>query len=348
MDIIDNAGGNCHLTFIVRDDLYSQADVEQFANSYAFLANAFAAQPSSTLGEADVFYDDEMEEALNLGRGPLYQPREPWESAIIHRIDDRAKIHSKRIAVIAGDGSVASYDDIVHNRVDAIAAKLESIGITTGSRVAVLQEPTPDWVSEVGTPWARAVLVNEDTRGQVHKLHSNMKVVSISNNKRRPGYRTPICALPDTVSTILYTSGSSGTPKGIVLTHRRMKAWLEPCGMLYGMRTSGEVILQQSSQRFDMSLMQIFTALCFGGSVCLLPQIFRGDARVISETITLPNYNVYILEEQRRPLPAGLQRGIYIGGAGVAREYLNNPSLTAENSCPIHLPRLMTEPEAGI
>ncbi|KAI1209521.1 uncharacterized protein F4807DRAFT_467711 [Annulohypoxylon truncatum] len=410
VDILDNADGDCLLTFIVRDDIYTQEDVEQLAGSYVFLAEAFASKPSTTLGDTDMFDDAKINEALNLGRGSIYQSRQ-WGSTVIHRIDEIAKRHPKRTTVVSGDGNVTSYDDVVHRNVDAIVADLEAIGITTGSRVAVLQEATPNWVSSIlavmrigatylpldlGTPWARlaaivadcrpeAVLVDEHTRENAHKLGFNdMKAIEVGRTShRREGYRTPIYATPENDSMILYTSGSSGTPKGIVLTHQGIQSWLEPCKFL--------------SQGFDMSLMQICTALCFGGSVCLLPRKLRGDARAISAIITrhkylswlkygnsealrksswktalvggeplaasddlrfnhmygttestfcaansfqfqpnypagiaLPNYNVYILDEHRRPLPPGMQGEIYIGGAGVAREYLNNPSLTRQ------------------
>ncbi|KAK8038625.1 beta-ketoacyl synthase domain-containing protein [Apiospora rasikravindrae] len=388
---------------------------------------------------------------------------EPWGDTIIHRIDEVAKMHPERAAVVTLDGTSASYENVVHRRVDEICAELDSVGVKADSTVAVLQEPTPDWVSSIlaimrngatylpldlGTPWARlavmvkdcqpqAVLVDATTKGDVQKLGFGMKVVDVSNKKHRGSNKAPISAAPGAVSTILYTSGSSGVPKGIMLTHRGMKSWLQPCKTLYSMKKSGDVVLQQSSQGFDMSLMQLFTALCFGGSVCLLPRSLRGDARAISAAITrhhvthtygtpseylswlrygnlaalresswktalvggeplglsllrefaalgkgdlrfqhmygttestfcaavteldymkevgleptdllrprrrnfpagvaLPNYNIYILDEQRRPLPVGLQGEIYIGGAGVALGYLNNRALTAETFMP--------------
>ncbi|KAF2963349.1 hypothetical protein GQX73_g10225 [Xylaria multiplex] len=322
VDIVDNPDSHTHLTFIVRDDLYSQMDVERLAKSYTMLAEAFVAEPSATLGQAEIFDGAEIEEALNVGRGPLYESRQ-WGSTAIHQVDAMAERYSKTTAVIAGDGRAASYDEVVRNRVGVIASKLEA---------------------------------------------------------------------------------------------------------------AGEIVLQQSSQGFDTSLMQIFTALCFGGTLCLLPRKFRGDARAISETITrysvthtygtpsecfswlkygnlealrnsswktalvggeqlttpvlkefstlgkdglrfyhmygttestfcaavteldyvklasedasatsqpnyaagvaLPNYNVYILDEQRKPLPMGFLGEISIGGAGVAQGYLNNSSLTSEKFVP--------------
>ncbi|MFC4311930.1 AMP-binding protein, partial [Steroidobacter flavus] len=44
----------------------------------------------------------------------------------------------------------------------------------------------------------------------------------------------------------------------------------------------------------------------------------------------MPNRRVYILDRQNQPMPIGVTGEIYIGGAGVARGYLNREALTAE------------------
>ncbi len=45
---------------------------------------------------------------------------------------------------------------------------------------------------------------------------------------------------------------------------------------------------------------------------------------------SLPNVRVYLLDSQLRPAPIGVPGEICIGGAGVARGYLNQPELTAQ------------------
>jgi amino acid adenylation domain-containing protein len=48
----------------------------------------------------------------------------------------------------------------------------------------------------------------------------------------------------------------------------------------------------------------------------------------------IDNVNVYIVGEQMQPVPAGSSGELLIGGAGVARGYLNAPELTAERFLP--------------
>lgn len=48
----------------------------------------------------------------------------------------------------------------------------------------------------------------------------------------------------------------------------------------------------------------------------------------------IANVQMYVLDAQMEPLPLGVAGELYIGGAGVARGYLNQPELTAERFLP--------------
>lgn len=66
---------------------------------------------------------------------------------------------------------------------------------------------------------------------------------------------------------VLFTSGSTGQPKGIILEHSAICTH----ALVHGstMRYHGARVLQLATHTFDVAIMDLFTTLLFGGCVCI-------------------------------------------------------------------------------
>jgi len=81
---------------------------------------------------------------------------------------------------------------------------------------------------------------------------------------------------PDNAAWIVYTSGSTGIPKGVVLQHHALCTSLLAHGTAFGLEASHRV-LQFASHTFDVTIQEVFTTFFFGGCVCIPSEEDRLD-----------------------------------------------------------------------
>jgi amino acid adenylation domain-containing protein len=82
---------------------------------------------------------------------------------------------------------------------------------------------------------------------------------------------------------VIYTSGSTGRPKGTQMGHRSMVNLIEwHRGQL---SAQGQRVLQFAALSFDVAFQEIFSTLCTGGTLVLLDEWVRRDARALLELL---------------------------------------------------------------
>ena len=132
--------------------------------------------------------------------------------------------------------------------------------VTTAARLALLAPAL------VACPTVeRVVVVDDDASrdgGTNVPLHSWTEVTSHEPAPSRPRVDLDMAA-------ILYTSGSTGQPKGVVLTHRNLIVGAESVSHYIG-NTADDVILSVLPLSFDAGFSQLTTAFNVGAHVVLM------------------------------------------------------------------------------
>jgi pyochelin synthetase len=83
-----------------------------------------------------------------------------------------------------------------------------------------------------------------------------------------PGYTPVAGASPDDLAYVLYTSGTTGEPKGVMISHRSVANVVADCNERYAV-TPAERFIALSAFNFDLSAYDVFGALSAGAALVL-------------------------------------------------------------------------------
>jgi amino acid adenylation domain-containing protein len=207
-------------------------------------------------------------------------------------LEARASEMPRKIALICGEErhTYAELDE----RARRFARLLYDGGILPGDRVAICLENSADAVIALfGVLKANAVffIVNPQARLEyrnqlirdsgaaavVERDAAGKPFITRITNPRRGGpFATDID--PD-LAALVYTSGSSGTPKGVMLTHRNLTFAAESI-CTYLQNTADDVILSVLPLSFTYGLGQVTTAF-YAGATLMLERSFTYPRAVL-------------------------------------------------------------------
>ncbi|MEU1513109.1 amino acid adenylation domain-containing protein [Streptomyces sp. NPDC005811] len=211
------------------------------------------------------------------------------EASVVHMVVRHARTRPDAVAVRSARGAL-TYREL-WRRALVVAAALEEAGVGPGDRVALMAARTPDTVAgalAVMALGAAYVPVDPEHPGEraaavlagaapTALLHSGPEAVG-----QLPAGSLPfidVAALPDAdapdrsaalpgpedIAYVVFTSGSTGVPKGVRVPHASLANYVSWCGGLVGSGGTGSPLF--GSLGFDLAMTSLWVPLAQGRTV---------------------------------------------------------------------------------
>lgn len=288
-----NAEIDCTLQY--NSDLFEPTTVERMGSHLKLLFERIAANLDRPLFQIPLLSEFEQRQLLiewnNSSSGRK-------EERFIHELIEEKAAQNPEQTAVCFNQEILSYRELDH-RSNQLARYLQALGIGTESIVGCCFERSPEMlIGLLGTLKAGGAFLSLDPeypRERLEYMLDDSRVSTVLTQQRlkdiiphKPSHlicldrdwekiadqddRTVDCQVhPHNLAYIVYTSGSTGVPKGVMIEHGSLTNVI--CGQIpkFGISPDSRV-LQMLSTSFDAAFGEIFRTLVGGATLFLVPK----------------------------------------------------------------------------
>lgn len=307
-EFVTSNNGSLDLNIRFSTDLFKRETIELMIKSLDYWLHQVIENPATSIARLSCLTVDAkgMLDSFNT------HSKHSEYISVVEMFEQQVISQPNSTAVLC-NGSGISYREL-NEQAKKVAYFINSKGLGTNSTVAILIKPSLDLIAVMlgilksGAAYlaldfeypserikyclktAQASLLISDPLG--HNLDVETTTFEkILQTDSKPG-RLP-SPQPGDVAYLMFTSGSTGTPRGVIVSHASMAKYIRDSRELLNISVTDRVI-QQSSVAFDASVEEIFVTLCSGAMLLVLPyggKDIEGMIELIaaeSATVVLP------------------------------------------------------------
>lgn len=275
----DHAGrAGLHGILVYNTALFHESTMASLCRSFVTLLESICANPEAKISELNILSASDRIQALAHHASLTEYPR---DQSIVDLFAQQVSAHPEKTALMMG-GQKLTYAEL-DGRSSHLADQLVQYGVKDELPVLLrLESPLDSVISMLGVLKAGACYAPLDLREPATRLTSIMESLAPVMTIDQERFDKMMLAPPVTqrsesanhprasnLAYVLFTSGSTGQPKGVRIPHRAVVRLVKNTNFHpFG---SNEVWLQAAALAFDASTLEIWGALLNGASLAILP-----------------------------------------------------------------------------
>jgi len=276
-------------------DLFERRTAEAIVSRFVRLLEQAVQAPDTAINCLDFLEPEERRILLHGFKAE--EPHVPPHATVPEMFEEQAQRASAADALSFGDRTL-SYGEL-NARANQLANHLRALGIGVGDFVALRLERDPEMIISLlailkaGAAYvpldlayprqrveqmladcrAKLLLTTPDRRDELRDTDVPVAVLAdiltaLDADPHVPKENPPVAAWTEAAAYVMYTSGSTGAPKGISVPHRAIVRLVRDTD--YARIGPGDRVAQMANTSFDAATFEIWSGLLNGGTVVML------------------------------------------------------------------------------